>query len=364
MRLNVPYTDERELEEIAKVLSTGYFTQGPKTVEFEWKVAEYIGCKYAFAMSSCTTALHLSLVVLDVKPGDEVLVADFTFPATANVVVQLGAIPVLVDIDLDTFTVNVDDLRHKITPKTKAIIPVDAFGCAADFDAIQKIAAAHNLPVIEDAATAIGTKYYDRFCGNLTTLGCFSFHPRKVITTGEGGMITTNDDKLAERIKLLRSHGGVRTGSWYRFEEAGFNYRLSDILSAIGVAQMEKLAKLVEHKQRLAASLSKRLAQIPGIRVPVEPKWGGHIYQSYVILLDEGLNRDTIVEKMRVHGIETTLGTYALHDQPFFQRTFGYKSGQLPNSHAAFTRTITLPLYPQMDESDLDQVADTLNAIL
>jgi len=364
MRLNVPYTDERELEEIAKVLSTGYFTQGPKTVEFEWKVAEYIGCKYAFAMSSCTTALHLSLVVLDVKPGDEVLVADFTFPATANVVVQLGAIPVLVDIDLDTFTVNVDDLRHKITPKTKAIIPVDAFGCAADFDAIQKIAAAHNLPVIEDAATAIGTKYYDRFCGNLTTLGCFSFHPRKVITTGEGGMITTNDDKLAERIKLLRSHGGVRTGSWYRFEEAGFNYRLSDILSAIGVAQMEKLAKLIEHKQRLAASLSKRLAQIPGIRVPVEPKWGGHIYQSYVILLDEGLNRDTIVEKMRVHGIETTLGTYALHDQPFFQRTFGYKSGQLPNSHAAFTRTITLPLYPQMDESDLDQVADTLNAIL
>jgi len=364
MRLNIPFTDERELEEIAKVLSTGYFTQGPKTVEFEEKVAEYIGCKYAFAMSSCTTALHLSLVVLDIKPGDEVLVADFTFPATANVVVQQGAIPVLVDIDLDTFTVNVDDLRRKITPKTKAIIPVDAFGCAANYDSILKIAEEHNLPVIEDAATAIGTKYYDRFCGNLTTLGCFSFHPRKVITTGEGGMITTNDAALAEKIKLLRSHGGVRTGAWFQYEEAGFNYRLSDVLSAIGVAQMEKLPWLIERKRELAVSLSARLSHIPGIRVPNEPKWGGHIYQSYVILVDEKINRDKIVEEMKARGVETTLGTYALHDQPFFQRQFGYKSRQLPNSHAAFTQTITLPLYPQMNESDLDLIADTLKAVI
>lgn len=364
MRLNVPYIDERELEEISKVLSTGYLTQGPKTVEFEQKVAEYIGCKYAFAMSSCTTALHLSLVVLDVKPGDEVLVADFTFPATANVVVQQGAIPVLVDIDLDTFTVNVDDLHRKITPKTKAIIPVDAFGCAANYDSILKIAEEHNLPVIEDAATAIGTKYYDRFCGNLTTLGCFSFHPRKVITTGEGGMITTNDAQLAEKIKLLRSHGGVRTGAWFQYEEAGFNYRLSDVLGAMGVAQMEKLPKLIEQKRKLAASLSEKLSGIAGVRVPVEPKWGGHIFQSYVILVDEGLDRDTIVEKMKARGIETTLGTYALHDQPFFQREFGYSVGQLPNSHAAFTRTITLPLYPQMSQSDLDLVADTLKAVI
>jgi dTDP-4-amino-4,6-dideoxygalactose transaminase len=364
MRLNIPFTDERELQEIAKVLSTGYFTQGPKTVEFEQKVADYIDCKYAFAMSSCTTALHLSLVVLGVKPGDEVIVADFTFPATANVVVQQGATPVLVDIDLDTFTVNVDDLRRKITSKTKAIIPVDAFGCAADYDAIQKVADEHNVPVIEDAATAIGTKYHERFCGNLTTLGCFSFHPRKVITTGEGGMITTNDARLAERIKLLRSHGGVRTGAWFQYEEAGFNYRLSDVLSAMGVAQMEKLPRLVARKRELAAALSQRLSAIPGICVPTEPNWGGHIYQSYVILVEEGLRRNRIIEEMKARGIETTLGTYALHDQPFFQREFGYQSGQLPNSHAAFTRTITLPLYPQMNESDLDQIADTLKAVI
>lgn len=360
IRLNVPYTDQRELEEIAQVLSTGYFTQGPKTVEFEKRVADYIGSKYAFAMSSCTTALHLALVVLEIKPGDEVLVSDFTFPATANVVVQLGAIPVLVDIDLDTLTMNPDDLRRKITPRAKAIIPVDAFGCAADYDPILAIADEYNLAVIEDAATAIGAKYYDRYCGNLSTMGCFSFHPRKVITTGEGGMIITNDDALAEKIRLLRSHGGVRMGAWFQYEAAGFNYRLSDILSAMGVAQMEKLPWLIERKRELAASLSGRLKNIAGVRIPLEPKWGGHIYQSYVILVDEGFDRDRIVEGMKARGIETTLGTYALHDQPFFQREFGYQTSQLPNSHAAFRRTITLPLYPQMNESDLDLVADAL----
>ena len=364
IRLNIPFTDDRELQEISKVLSTGYLTQGPKTVEFEQLVADYIGCKYAFAMSSCTTALHLALVVLDIKPGDEVLVADFTFPATANVVVQLGAIPVLVDIDLDTLTMNPDDLRRKITPRTKAIIPVDAFGCAADFDPILAIASEHNIPVIEDAATAIGTKYYDRYCGNLSTMGCFSFHPRKVITTGEGGMITTNDAGLADRIKLLRSHGGVRVGSWFQYEEAGFNYRLSDVLGAIGVAQMEKLPWLVESKRQIAGQLSERLSKIPGIRIPIEPKWGGHIYQSYVILVDEGISRDKVVEDMKVRGVETTLGTYALHDQPFFQKRFGYMPGDIVNSHAAFFRTLTLPLYPQLKESDLDLIADTLDAVI
>jgi dTDP-4-amino-4,6-dideoxygalactose transaminase len=364
MRLNIPYTDNRELDEIAEVLATGYLTQGPKTLEFEKLVADMIGCQYAFAMSSCTTALHLSLVVLDVKPGDEVLVADFTFPATANVVVQQGAMPVLVDIDLDTFTINMDDMRRKITSKTKAIIAVDAFGCAADYDSILALAAEFDLPVIEDAATSIGATYRDRYCGNLTTLGCFSFHPRKMITTGEGGMITTNDPDLAEKINLLRSHGGVRAGHWFQYVEAGYNYRLSDILAAVGVAQMEKLSWLIERKRDLARSLSRKLETILGVRIPVEPEWGGHIYQSYVILLDEELNRDRIVEAMNRRGIEATLGTYALHDQPFFQKTFGYKAGQLPNSHAAFSRTITLPLYAQMTDADLDQIAATLRLIV
>jgi dTDP-4-amino-4,6-dideoxygalactose transaminase len=364
MRLSIPFTDSRELEEVAKVLATGYLTQGPKTREFENSVAAHIGSKYAFAMSSCTTALHLALVVLDIKPGDEVLVADFTFPATANVVVQLGAKPVLVDIDLDTFTMNPDDLKGKISAKSRAVIPVDAFGCSADYDPIARIAADHGIAVIEDAATAIGAKYHDRYCGNLTTMGCFSFHPRKVITTGEGGMITTNDPQLAARIQLLRSHGGVQRGNWYEFEEAGFNYRLSDVLGALGVAQMEKLPEILRRKRLLAVQLSEKLAGIPGVRVPREPAWGGHIYQSYVVLLDERLNRDAVVQGMRERGIETTLGTYALHDQPFFQKTYGYRSGDLPCSHAAYTRTVTLPLYPQMTNVDIELIARALTSVV
>ena len=364
MRLCVPFTDDRELEEIAEVLSTGYLTQGPKVAEFEQMVAQLVGSRYAFAMSSCTTALHLALVVLDIGVGDEVLVADFTFPATANVVVQQGATPVLVDIDLDTFTMNVDDLRSRITERTKAIVPVHAFGCSADMDPIMQVANEYDVPVVEDAACAIGATHYDRYCGNIGTLGCFSFHPRKVITTGEGGMIITNDDRSADRIRLLRSHGGVRVGNWYQYEAAGCNYRLSDVHGAIGVAQMKKLSTLIERKRMLARQLKERLAGVSGIRLPVDPPWGGHIYQSFVILVDEGLDRNRIIKDLRARDIETTLGTYAVHDQPFYQREYGYVSGQLPNSHAAFTRTITLPLYPQMSENELDMIASQLQAVI
>ena len=360
MRLNIPYTDDEELKEIQKVLATGYLTQGPKVAEFERLVADYIGSKFAFATSSCTTALHLSLVALNIGHGDEVLVADFTFPATANVVVQQGATPVLVDIDLDTYTINVCDLKEKITKRTKAIIPVHTFGCSADMAPIMQIANDKGLAVIEDAACAIGTTYNNLHCGNIGTLGCFSFHPRKVITTGEGGMITTNDDELAKRIQLLRNHGGVRIGKWYQYEAAGFNYRLSDIQGAMGVAQMKKLPTLIKRKRELAADLKEKIKEIDGIRVPIDPPWGGHITQSFVILVSEGLDRDKIITDLNSKGIETTIGTYALHDQPFYQENFGYQSGQLKNSHTAFNRTITLPLYPQMNETDLDQITYSL----
>jgi perosamine synthetase len=323
-------------------------------------VAKFIASRHAFAMSSCTTALHLALVALGIKAGDEVLVSDFTFPATGNVVVQQGAVPTLVDIDLDTFTADPEDFEAKVTKRTRAAIIVDTFGCAADMDAIRKVADAQGIPVIEDAACAIGATYKGRFCGSLSQVGCFSFHPRKVITTGEGGMITTNDDELADRVRLLRSHGGVRIGSWYRYEEAGFNYRLSDIQGAMGIAQMQKLPTLLEKKRTLASMLRDRVAPIAGVKPPGEPAWGGHIYQSFVVMVDEPLDRDRLVHALREKGIEATLGTYALHDQPFFQRTFGYTTGQLPNSHAAFNRTLALPLYPQMSEGDVETVARCL----
>lgn len=360
MRLNKPYTDDREIEEIKKVLSSGYLTQGPKTEEFEQLVAKLVGCKYAFATSSCTTALHLSLVALGIGPGDEVLVADFTFPATANVVVQQGATPIFVDIDLDTFTMNVEDMRKKINEKTRAIIPVHAFGCSADMNPIIETANKFNIPIIEDAACALGSTYYGVPCGNLGTMGCFSFHPRKVITTGEGGMITTNDDTLAEKIKILRSHGGVREGYWFMYVDAGFNYRLSDIHAAIGIAQMEKLEIIIKRKRELASTLKDLLSDIPEIILPKEPTWSGHIYQSFIIMVSDKVNRDGVITDLRLKNIETTLGTYALHDQPFFQNKYGYTSGQLSNSHFSFVRSITLPLYPQMNGAELKILSSEL----
>jgi perosamine synthetase len=364
MRLNVPDVDEQELEQIREVLASGYLTQGPKVAQFESMVREYVGCTHAFAMSSCTTALHLALVVLGIGPSDEVVVADFTFPATANVVVQQGAVPVFADIDLSTFTIDPQDLARRITERTRAIIVVDTFGCPADMDAVRAIADARGIPVIEDAACALGSTYKGRRCGALSTLGCFSFHPRKVITTGEGGMITTDDPAIAERIALLRSHGGVRTGAWFRYEDAGFNYRMSDIQGAMGISQMKKLPGLIERRRFLAARLRNLIITLPGILPPAEPRWGGHIYQSFVIRLEAHLNRDKLVHDMRGRGIETTLGTYALHDQPYYCNRYGYRAGQLPNSHLAFEQCVTLPLYAGMKIEDLTLIAECLEQSL
>jgi len=364
IRLAIPYTDEDEIDEIRAVLASGYLTQGPKVAEFERMVAAYVGAQYAFATSSATTALHLSLAALNIGAGDEVLIPDFTFPATANVVVQQGGRPVLVDVDLDTFNIHLGDLKAKITPRSKAVMPVHAFGLAADMKPLLELAAQHNLSVIEDAACAIGATYYGQQCGTMGTLGCYSFHPRKVITTGEGGMIVTHDAALAERIALLRSHGGVRKDGRFTFEAAGYNYRLSDVLGAMGVAQMRKLDGLIARKRDLAAALTKGIQDIPGVRTPSIPAWGGHIFQSYVTLLDEQIDRDAVIARIREMGVETTLGTYALHAEPFFRRTFGYRAGDLPCSYQAYRQTLTLPLYPQMSEGDVEQVAAALRTAI
>jgi dTDP-4-amino-4,6-dideoxygalactose transaminase len=361
MRLCVPYTNQREVEEVAKVLSSGYLTQGDKTTEFEQKVSRLVESRFASAMSSCTTALHLSLVALGIGPGDEVLVPDFTFPATANVVVQQGARPILVDVCTDTYNVKTDDLEQYITPDVRAIIPVHAFGLSSDMNAVMSFAQQYNLFVIEDAACALSAQYHGKACGSIGTMGCFSFHPRKSITTGEGGMIVTDDEAIAQRIALLRTHGGMRGEYYLQFEEAGFNYRLSDIHAAVGLAQLEKLEWIVVERRSLAVQLTEMLHSIQGITCPVEPTGYFHTYQSYVVLLDETIDRDRVIAAMRKRDIETTLGTYALHAQPFFQRAYGYTPGNLPNSYKLFRQSLTLPLYPGMTKDDLECIVTTLS---
>ena len=364
IRLCVPYTDKTELNAIAEVLSSGYLTQGEKVEEFEALVARYLGSKYAIATSSCTTALHLSLVALGIGPGDEVLVPDFTFPATANVVVQQQAVPVLVDIDLDTFTINIEDFYSKITAKTKAIIPVHAFGLPADMDPILQLADQHGFAVVEDAACALGSRYNGIKCGVLGDLGCFSFHPRKSITTGEGGMITTNNDSLASRISLLRTHGGVRLDGRFSFEDAGFNYRLSEIHGAMGAQQMGKLEWILSRRGKLAVLLSEQLSNIEGLVLPKQPKYAHHTFQSFVVLLNEDINRDRVIKSMYEQGIETTIGTYALHLQPFFARKYNYIPGDIANSETVYKQSLTLPLYPKMNNADIEFIASTLEKII
>lgn len=362
MRLYLPYTDEREVEEVARVLATGYLTQGPKVAEFEGLIARMIGSRHAFAMSSCTTALHLALVALGIGAGDDVLVPDFTFPATANVVVQQGARPVLVDVQANTYSVDTQKLETRLTPNTRAIIPVHAFGLSADMDPVMDFARRHGLAVIEDAACALGASYYGRHCGTIGHTGCFSFHPRKSITTGEGGMIVTDDESLAERIRLLRNHGGLRAGAYLEFEAAGFNYRLSDLQAAVGVAQMGKFDWVLERKRALAGQLTGLLRRVKGVTPPIEPAGYLHTYQSYVVMLDSAIDRDEVIAAMRRREVETTLGTYALHAQPFFQRTYGYAAGDLPGSYHVFRQSLTLPLYPQMNAEDPERVVEALES--
>ncbi len=360
MRLHVPTVGAEEIAEVASVIESGYLTQGSVTAALEESIRSVVGTGFAFATSSATTGLHLSLRALGVQAGDEVIVPAFTFPATANAVLQQGAEPVFVDIDETTFAMDAGRLNAAVSPRTVAIMPVHAFGLCADMDPINAIASRHGVPVLEDAACALTAEYHGRQAGTLGALGVFSFHPRKIITTGEGGMVVTDDEVLAERLQILRSHGGVRGELFLEFVDAGYNYRLSDVHAAIGMAQMQKLAVIADERIALAGRLSERLSDHEAVRTPSAPPGRRHSFQSYVVDLDEEVERDQVIREMRARDVETTLGTYGLHLQPFFRDRAGLAPDHFPAATRAHRQTLTLPLYPGMTDSDLDRVADAL----
>ncbi len=362
--LTRPSIDHAEVaEDLRKILSSGILTQGPYVAAFETAVAEYVGVRYAFATSSCTTGMHLALAAAGIGAGDEVLVPDFTFPATGNVVVQTGATPVLVDCSPGSFLMDLSDATGKISSRTRAIMPVDTFGHAMDMPRVLELAKGHGLVVVEDAACAIGASYAGRSCGSWPDMGCFSFHPRKLVTTGEGGVVTTNDESLAEAIRLLRNHGGSPNGVGLEFVTNGFNYRLGEIGAALGLAQMRRIDAILEDRRRIAALYEEELTSLPQVSLPPRGEKERPNFQSFVVMVSEAVDRDALVSALRDREIETTLGTYAMHAHPAFSR-FGYSPGDLPNSWKAQQHSLTLPVVPGMSRAQVEEVTHVLRATI
>ena len=360
IRLTKPLLAAEELAEVALVLNSGYLSRGPKVVEFEGAIASYLGVKHAIAVSSGTAALHLSVLALGLEPSDEVIVPDFTFPATANAVVLAGSKPIFCDIGLNSFNLDPDEVERAITRHTKALIPVHQFGLAAEMEAISKLARERGIIIIEDAACSLGAAYRGQKCGTFGLVSCFSFHPRKITTTGEGGVVVTNDDRIAAKIRALRHHG-MDDGD---FSFPGFNYRMSDLNAAVGVAQMRRITDLIESRRKLATAYRSALSQVAGVRLPQDLDHAKHTYQSYVILLDNVFDRDGVMARLADRGIETTIGTYAIHRTKFYSQRQDLNTASLSRSATAYEKSITLPLYPEMSLEQVYYVCDSLIGVL
>ncbi len=372
--ISLPVTGEEEWHATREPLVNGWLTSGPKVREFEELFAKRHNVKHALAVTSATTALHLALVALDVKAGDEVIVPAFTWVSTANVVLYCGATVVFADVDPHTFNIDPADLKRRITSKTKAIIPVHLFGLCANMDEIKVIAG--NIPLVEDGACAAGAAYKGTPAGALGTIGCFSFHPRKSVTTGEGGMITTNDDQLAEVIGMLRNHGasvseeqrhhGPRPYILPDFNMLGYNYRMTDLQGAVGVVQIKKLDQFIDEREKWAAFYTKELASIPWLRTP---KFGAdykHGWQSFVTFVDETkapMSRNDIMEKLQEHGISTRPGTHAVHMLNYYKEKYGLKASDYPGAQAANDYSMAIPLHNRMVEADFAYVVQVLKSL-
>ena len=366
-----PYTDEKEELAVAAVIRSGWVSQGPKVIEFEQMVADFVGARFAVATNSCTSALHVSLLLQGVKEGDEVICPAFTCMATANAIRHAGAFPVFVEIDPRTFNLDPNAVDRAVTPRTRAIMVVHQIGLVADMDSLREIARKHHLAIVEDAATALGGTYKGKAIGSLGSPTCFSFHPRKVITTGEGGMITTDDPDLAERARILRSHGAsisdlerhkARGVIYAAYPEAGYNYRMTDMQAAMGIEQMKKLPWILERKREIARFYDMELARIPGVETPYVPDYAEHSYQSYLIRLPVSLDRDALLREMAARGISCRHGIAPLHLEPYYRRLYG--EIHLPVTEEVSRRTLFLPIYPQMTYEELRYVVDNLRELV
>lgn len=362
-----PEIGDEEIHEVVQVLRSGWITTGPRTKEFEQRTAEYIGAKHAIAVNSCTGGLHIALAAIGVGPGDEVITSPLTFCSTANVVVHLGATPVFADIRED-YNIDPAEIERRITPRTKAIIPVHFGGQPCRMDEILALARAHGLRVVEDAAHAIGATYRDRMVGTIGDVTAFSFYPTKNMTTGEGGMVTTEDDELAERMRLLSLHGISKDawkrytseGSWYyEVIYAGYKYNMTDIQAALGLHQLAKLNRFLDLRASMVARYEQAFRDIPEIRGPVVgddvcPAW--HLYAIQLELERLTINRAEFVEALRAQNIGSSIHFIPVHLHPYYRDRYGYKPGDYPHAEHTYERIISLPLFPAMRAQDLEDV--------
>lgn len=389
--MNIPITkaifDENEFQAITKPLETGWLVQGPYVAEFEKLFAEHVGVRYAKAVTSATTALHLGLLALGIGPGDKVVVPAFTYVASANAVKYTGAEVVFCDIDLATFNISLPKLETLLAkdPAIKAIMPISLFGLCADMPAIMQLAEKYNLKVIEDAACSFDSWIDKKHSGTFSHCAAFSFHPRKSITTGEGGMLITNDEKIADQVEQLRNHGAVKTDLdrhadkkgflLYDFPVCGYNYRMTDIQGALGVCQMKKAKAIMSGRREIAKQYDEALPEFKQLMTPHVPANYTHGYQSYVCLFTDGLNpaeltmeridklndkRNNFMEKLEANKIATRQGTHAVHTLSYYKNLYQMQSSDFFNAYAADKLSITLPLYANMTAKEFDYVIENI----
>lgn len=374
LRFGVPLVEQEEIDGVVQVLKSGWLSTGPRTQEFEERFKDYIGARNALALNSCTAGMELSLIVAGIGGGDEVITTAMTFAATANVIAHCGAVPVFADINGNTLNIDPSDIEHRITPKTKAIMPVHYAGQPCEMDEISDIARRHGLVILEDAAHALGAEYRGQKVGSIGDATSFSFHVHKNLTTGEGGMITTNNDEWADRIRMMRLHGMDRD-AWRRVSQArmhydvvfpGYKYNMTDIQAAMGLAQLSKLESYIRTRQKYAEIYAEAFQQMPQISVLQRIDGIRHAENMYVIMLELDsleIDRDEFILCLRAENIFPSVHYRALNLHPYYMETFGYKQGDYPVAENVSDRVLTLPFSPKLTEDDVQDVITSVKKI-